>query len=724
MPSRFDHADVNSHAKLSARRIGVAVLIALSSALILDAAPVTDLTNSVGIKLARIEAGDFRMGNEGEIDYTGLSQLKGGAQGYRSKGQGTPPLAANPLEWDETPSHHVRISQSFLMATTPVTNAQFEQFRPAHRALRGKQGFSKRDDEAVIFVSWGDATEFCAWLSRREGRTYRLPTEAEWEYACRAGTTTAYNTGAELPEPYRQHQVMDREHLLAPDKVSLVVGATPPNAWGLHDMHGIVEEWCLDWYGPYMADAAVDPVGWVTGVSRVTRGGSHSTGLPFLRSANRSGALPDMRTYLIGFRVVAGPLPATPPLSPTSLPRWARNVAQTRAPVTVDVNVPIFLEPHTYTRIAPDANGPLFITHNHCPSVTVCPNGDLLAIWFTTVVERGREMVIAGARLRHGAVEWDKPDVFLQVPDRNLTGSALWWDGDKTLYHINGISAGDDYQNLALMLRTSSDNGASWSEPKLIGPEFQPRHQVIDTLWRTRAGELVLACDSTNAPKGGTAVLVSTNLGSTWIDHGAAAAQPKFEEGGAGAWIAGIHAGMVELNDGRWFALGRNDSIKGRMPASISEDRGRTWRYEATELEPIGSAQRLELMRLREGPLLLVSFAKQLPLHDAAGNAFSGRGMFAALSFDDGKSWPIKKLITPGDRRRVLDAPCNRRWGEAFSILDYDQAESRGYLTGAQSADGMIHLLSSGTHYSFNLAWLKMPSSVRSAQPQADKKTK
>jgi hypothetical protein len=83
--------------------------------------------------------------------------------------------------------------------------------------------------------------------------------------------------------------------------------------------------------------------------------------------------------------------------------------------------------------------------------------------------------------------------------------------------------------------------------------------------------------------------------------------------------------------------------------------------------------------------------------------------MFAALSFDEGKTWPVRKLITPGGPRRVLKAPCNRRWGEAFSTLDWNQAEGRGYLTGVQTSDGTIHILSSGTHYAFNLAWLKDP---------------
>src|SRR4030042_335935 len=121
--------------------------------------------NSIGMKLIRIEPGSFVMG-----------QAEGG-------------------DWDERPLHKVTITKSFLMSATEVANAQYEQFDPDHKKLRGKFGFSKGDDEAVVFVSWDDAVNFCKWLSKKEGKTYRLPTEAEWEYGCRAGTETLFWSG-------------------------------------------------------------------------------------------------------------------------------------------------------------------------------------------------------------------------------------------------------------------------------------------------------------------------------------------------------------------------------------------------------------------------------------------------------------------------------------------------------------------------------------------------
>lgn len=657
--------------------------------------------------LVQVDAGSFRMGNDGEIDYATLPDME--KKEYMGKGQGDPPRAADPLEWDEAPEHVVRITSDFAMSATPVTNAQYERFDPDHRRWRGKRGFSSGDDEAVLFVSWHDADRFCRWLSNHEGRIYRLPTEAEWEYACRAETSMAYSTGDTLPTAYHQHQVMDRQHTLDAGKVSLRVGQSPANPWGLHDMHGLVEEWCHDWYGPFTDGPHLDPVGRATGIARVTRGGSHSTGLPFLRSANRSAALPGTRSYLIGFRVVVGDLPDTEPLPATKHPIWARDVDQSLVTTRDTIDEAVFLRPRTYTRIAANANGPLHITHNHCPALTVCPNGDLLAIWFSTVKERGREMVIAGARLRHGAEEWDDADVFFHIADRNLTGSALWWDGDRTLYHFNGVSAGDHWRELALIMRTSADNGASWTSPRIIGRRHSLRHQVIDSVMRTNEGAIVLACDASWTGSGGTAVHVSRDGGETWNDPGEKGAKPDFAVGQQGAWIAGIHASVVELNDGRWLAFGRGNEINGHMAQSISADQGKTWTYTASPFEPIGGAQRPALIRLREGPLLLLSFARSIELIDASGDTFTGRGMFAALSLDEGQTWPIRKLVTPGGPRCVLDAPCNRRWGAAFSTLDSDRAESRGYLTAEQGSDGMIHVLSSGTHYAFNLAWLKEP---------------
>ena len=143
------------------------------------------------IRMVDIPAGSFYMGGEGAGE-----------------------------DYDELPIHKVNITHPFKMSLTEITNAQFEAFRPEHKALRGKNGLSLEDDEAVVYVSYADVVAFCEWLSRKEGKHYRLPTEAEWEYACRAGTYYLYNTGDGLPEAYRKNQQTARD--LKP--VSLKVG--------------------------------------------------------------------------------------------------------------------------------------------------------------------------------------------------------------------------------------------------------------------------------------------------------------------------------------------------------------------------------------------------------------------------------------------------------------------------------------------------------------------
>jgi formylglycine-generating enzyme required for sulfatase activity len=224
------------------------------------------------MKFVRIDPGSFMMGNP-----------EGG-------------------DFDERPVHKVNITKPFYMAVTEVTNAQYEQFDPSHMNMRGRRGVSKESNEAVLFVSWNEAVKFCKWLSEKENVPCRLPTEAEWEYACRAKTTTKYSTGDELPEIFHKRQ--EREAF--PSPADLTVGTTPANKWGLYDMHGNVEEWCYDWYGPYSAAEQMDPVGPVDGDFRVTRSGSYNTNVSYLRSANRMGTLPEDKHWLICRRTNTG----------------------------------------------------------------------------------------------------------------------------------------------------------------------------------------------------------------------------------------------------------------------------------------------------------------------------------------------------------------------------------------------------------------------------------
>jgi formylglycine-generating enzyme required for sulfatase activity len=633
-----------------------------------------EMTNSIGMKLVRIDAGRFTMGSSGAP----LPEALVTKPHFRTG------------DFDEQPAHEVRISKPFLMGAHEVTNAQYEQFDPAHKQLRGKLEFSKADNEAVVFVSWEEAVAFCRWLSRKEGRTYRLPTEAEWEYAARAGTTTPFHTGDTLPAAYRKNQRLTwfpaPRQLSAEEVVPLNVGLTPPNAWNLFDMHGNVEEWTHDWYGPYEAGFQVDPVGRARGDFRVTRGGSHGTDIYYLRSANRSGTLPEDKSWLIGFRVVAAAMPSTKPLPVPGPELHSRNVSQKTAAIPPkDPAKPYFHGPRVYVKIPPDSMGPMFSKHNHDPALVECPNGDLLAIWYSCIEEPGRELGILASRLRAGAEEWEPAAPFWDAPDRNDHAPALWFDGRKTIYHFNGLSAAATWGNLAMILRTSEDNGATWSKARIILPEHQTRQMPVESVFRTREGYIIVPADAVTGGQGGTALHISRDEGKTWQD--------------AGGTIAGIHAGVTQLKDGRLMAFGRGDNIDGRMPKSISADMGRTWKRSASEFPPIGGGQRLVLIRLREVPLFFASFAKDMKLGDRVVN-----GLFGALSFDDGETWPVKRLISDGSGRQFEGGA----WTGAFT-MGVDTAEPKGYLSVTQTADGVIHLISSRLHYEFNVAWLKQP---------------
>ena len=197
-------------------------------------------TNSIGMKMILIKAGSFTMGSTARDD-----------------------------NWNERPAHKVTISQGFLMSETEVTLDQFHQFRPDCEVSPGCAPY-------VAGVSWKDATGFCDWLSKKEGKPYRLPTEAEWEYACRAGTSTPFSSGDQPPTP------------------------DTANSWGLKGMHTGVREWCFDRYCEYPLEAQIDPAGADRGNTRVFRGGGMDENKPeYARSAARGSMGDDFAAYAV-----------------------------------------------------------------------------------------------------------------------------------------------------------------------------------------------------------------------------------------------------------------------------------------------------------------------------------------------------------------------------------------------------------------------------------------
>ena len=565
-------------------------------------------TNSVGMKLVTVPAGAFVMGEGAEPPKTMAEYAK--------------------RDYDESPAHRVTISKPFLMGAHEVTNAQFEQFDPAHKKFRGQDGVSKADTEPVTFVTWTQAVAFCDWLSKKEGKPYRLPTEAEWEYACRAGTTTPFATGEKITAAQANiGETPDGKPLL-----TAKVGNYPANPWGLHDMHGNVLEWCLDWHGPYEAGEQTDPVGRSAGYARIARGWCFQKtektlgfASKYWRSSNRSGFLPGDANRLTGFRVVQAEMPATKPL-PEVLPLNRQNVKKSATPMPAAAK-PLFVNytaNKTNAAMAKNAFGPVFANHNHFAAVCVCPNGDVLACWYSTVSEQGRELAQAATRLRAGADQWEPVSAFFDVPDVNDHAPVLLRDGDR-IWHFctQSLRGWDNASNIA---RHSDDSGATWSQPQIILSRDDPKHLSQPcSAFVTKAGKIVLACDGDDHKD--ERLIVSPDRGKTWK----VAAGDMRKTAGKYA----IHPAIAPTADGGIVNFLRGPSP---MPVQFSKDDGETWTQKDTPFPGISSGQKAVALRLQSGNLLLISI-------DNSKKVVEGGGTFAALSMDDGATWPhVRKL--------------------------------------------------------------------------------
>lgn len=265
-----------------------------------DCVWVEDFTNSLGMTFRLIPAGSFTMGSP-----DGVSEYP--------IGSGQIPAAETGRFSNETP-HLVTISQPYYMMTTEVTQGQWN-------AVMGPRAFyalTCGKDCPAENVSWDDAQAFIAALNLLTGQNYRLPTEAEWEYAARAGTITPFYNGASnsmLPGDPPNCDNPDI-NLIAWYCFNSIDPVTPantkpfpvatkqPNAWGLYDMAGNVDEWCQDWHDTYPSGPVIDPQGPASGSTRVIRGGSHADGTLQPRSAFRGYNIPTLRSDWLGFRLV------------------------------------------------------------------------------------------------------------------------------------------------------------------------------------------------------------------------------------------------------------------------------------------------------------------------------------------------------------------------------------------------------------------------------------
>jgi formylglycine-generating enzyme required for sulfatase activity len=235
------------------------------------------ITNSIGMEMVLIKHGKFILRSQ-------KTELGNGGKHIE----------------DESLQHEVRISRDFYMGQTEVTQGQWKAIMGTE-PWKGKEHVKEGENYPASYVSWFQAGEFCKKLSKQEekqGRKYRLPTEAEWEYACRAGSKTAYSFG-ESSKSLGNYAWFNGNS----NGQTHPVGEKKANAWGLYDMHGNVWEWCSDWYGAYPNGAVSDPVGPRKGSFRVLRGGCWIVEAPFCQSALRRCNFPSGSGSYYGFRV-------------------------------------------------------------------------------------------------------------------------------------------------------------------------------------------------------------------------------------------------------------------------------------------------------------------------------------------------------------------------------------------------------------------------------------
>ena len=206
---------------------------------------------------------------------------------------------------DEGPVHEVTISQGFYLGKYEVTQGQWESVMGT-RPWQGRSYVRSGPNYPAVFVSWGDAQEFIRRLNTSLGsEVYRLPTEAEWEYACRAGTTTRWSFGDDESQLGDYAWYRDNAWDVG-ERYSHSVGTKRANPWGLYDMHGNVWEWVQDWYDRdyYRSSPSVDPAGPSSGLDRVLRGGFFYSPAQFVRLAFRYGISPGIRYNYVGFRLL------------------------------------------------------------------------------------------------------------------------------------------------------------------------------------------------------------------------------------------------------------------------------------------------------------------------------------------------------------------------------------------------------------------------------------
>ncbi len=586
-------------------------------------------------------------------------------------------MSARPVhgDFDEIPAHRVTISHAFSIATHLITVKEFQQFDPAYKPVAAYPDYAAG-------ISYQQAVDFCAWLTKQIGKPYRLPTEAEWEYAERAGTQTPFFTGDTPPAP----------------------GLA--NSWGAVMGEG-TPEWVDDWDGPYPSTAQSDPTGPQHGYFRVVRGGgldfrkskpgeNYPAMAPyFMRSANRASMAPSYASNQgnIGFRVVQAPMPAPHP-SPAAQYFFFTDVKQTPVEVAEgpDPSMPFYhvheLFPNLDGKSMPDVGWRLGLApglgiNYHNSAVQVLANGDVVAAYYNTPRnEDDPDQTVMVMRRRAGSEDWDMPEPWPDFADA-ACAAPVFWNDHGHLWLFFGFPRLIGAPPFAFT--TSDDNGATWSPiqfPHFTAPIGRYVSQPINSVVRAKNGTIYIPTDSTGRDADGngsiSAVWGTRDNGRTWFD--------------TGGRTAGRHTTIVIARNGDILGFGgKNSAIDGRMPLATSADGGRTWVKSKTPFDPLDSGERPSVIRLASGRLFFV--ADYNPNNEKHTHK---DGSYVALSGDDGKTWKLKRL-PPG-------------------ILTV------GYVTATQGQDETIHIVTSKNTVNYeielNEAWILSASESASPNPE------
>ena len=560
-------------------------------------------TNSLGMGFVRFEPGTFSMGTGTDLR---IVDITGGP------------------DWDEQPAHSVTLTAPFYVLTGRVTKAQFDQ-----------AGLGAADNDG--HVSWDRAAAFCAWLSQRDGLTYRLPTEAEWEYVRRnPGTVT--------------------------------------------DFPG---EWVNDWHGPYRNVSLTNPAGPMAGVTKVAR--SDAT--------NRLSQATSKEGQYV-FRVVLDTAPVN---------RWVHsplpfNQMAVKQSTTSALQGPDPAKPYFTVRFAlpipPSTDGqqngsllgvdPAVSFYSHSPGFEIMPNGDALAVWYSSAGnEDGKLVRSVQARLRYGAEEFDMPELLFKFKG-DIDGPACQWREGTTNWLFTGVTpqgGGGCAGPYVFRVSRSTDNGATWTMtlPKFLDIVGSP--QPITSAFRAPDGAMYLATDETGGAGHPQSLLWrSPDNGLTW----------QSQKGRT----YGRHTAIMPLDQtGRLLGLGGKVSdINGYMPQTLSTNWGATWESPTQSPFPmLGGNQRPSVWRLADGKLAMIGDATLIRTTTPPAGWTNGTAPYVALSSDNGATWRFK----------ALPVASKHEGGGSLTL---------GYSTVRQAPNGVIHVLATmthpGIHYEFNEAWV------------------